>query len=271
MFGSKIFGVVSVVSDSATLLFISAVIGYKLLRQETTWFIWMQICALWLAYACFLARDSLILADETAYVDQISFINTASSFFYLAQHWVFALSYLQIAIIFKLSFSYNDRRVKTELARRTTIIRILTIIVIIILLLPDILIVIFTIGNTIGMLWYTMFCSLISFYAITGILTVSIFRIRKYSRMLVQNGVFSNERLMYAHLSSFALISVMQTFSTPIFIHLYGINEADFTTQEERLRLTETICNFGTLFGGCGVVYTMCLMFVKHSKTLTEE
>ena len=59
-----IFEVATVVSDSATLLVISALIGYKLLRQETMWFILMQIWALWLAYACYLVRDSFILETD---------------------------------------------------------------------------------------------------------------------------------------------------------------------------------------------------------------
>ena len=122
-----------------------------------------------------------------------------------------------------------------------------------------------------GILTNISFVNLFSYYAITGILTASIFRIRKYTCMLVQNGVFSNERLMYAHLFSFAFISVLQTISAPIFIRLYDVDTTDFSTQEERLNLTETICNYATLFGCFGVSYTMCLMFVKHSRTLTER
>ena len=48
-----------------------------------------------------------------------------------------------------------------------------------------------------------------SYCCITGILGFSIYKIRKYSQMLVQNDIFANEELMVAHLSAFAFMAFL--------------------------------------------------------------
>ena len=48
-----------------------------------------------------------------------------------------------------------------------------------------------------------------SYCCVVGILSFSIYRIRKYSQMLVQNNIFANEELMVAHLSAFAFMAFL--------------------------------------------------------------
>ena len=69
------------------------------------------------------------------------------------------------------------------------------------------------------------------FILITILLTVAIYRIRKYSRMLVQNKIFANERLMCAHLMSFAVITALDYIITSIIVNLSDIPEAELNFQ----------------------------------------
>ena len=46
------------------------------------------------------------------------------NFLYWSQHWIFAVSYLRIAVIFKLAFSYESAEVQLKCKRRIILINV---------------------------------------------------------------------------------------------------------------------------------------------------
>ena len=117
--------------DITCLVLITGGSLYKLARQKTTPFIWMQIGLLWLAYVCFTIRDVTFMTDlgtkiiadgQAPYFVQAAVYLGAG--FYFLQHWIFALSYFRIAVVFKLCFSFKCEKARRELARRLRLIRI---------------------------------------------------------------------------------------------------------------------------------------------------
>ena len=136
------FNIVAVTCDAANLLAISGFVVYKLLRQKTTTSIWLQICALWLAYACMLVRDSLVVAGAVENADLLNKANTLANFFYLGQHWVFAFDYLKVALIFKLAFSFKDEQVTVALSRRVKSVNLVSAVILLAMLILNLLLLI---------------------------------------------------------------------------------------------------------------------------------
>ena len=108
-------------------------------------------------------------------------------------------------------------------------------------------------------------------YLIITVLGFSIYRIRKYSKLLVKNKIFVNECLMITHLISFA--GYAMTYSG--YIALFYITDSDSNDQSElnkhRYEYGDSIIicfEFLTLFG---VYTTMYIMFIKHSKPLSND
>ena len=98
---------------------------------------------------------------------------------------------------------------------------------------------------------------------IVVVLAYSIYRIRKFSKMLVQNNVFANEFLMMAHLGFFIFLALV--FLTT------GIESLILTQGEEGMYLSFLILEYVEMIGCMGVIVTMMIMFIKHSKTLTKK
>ena len=106
----------------ATLTMVISVILYKILIQGTKWsfHIWVQFAMILICFSCFLIFNSYCVSvqRDSSYVagfflDAELWTKWAQSayfiayFFYQTQHWVFAVSYLEIAVIFKLAFSFD--------------------------------------------------------------------------------------------------------------------------------------------------------------------
>ena len=117
------------------------------------------------------------------------------------QHWIFSLSYLKVAVNFKLIFSVDSDTIKQKLSKRNSLLSIVEYIglfaVIVTSIMFDFL------SNESNMMFNTTY-----YFTIVSILGFSIYRIRKYSKLLVKNKIFVNECLMITHLISFAGLAI---------------------------------------------------------------
>ena len=52
------------INDIITITIILITVVYKCIKQETTWFIWLQIGMLLGTYVCFLIRDTLCMINN---------------------------------------------------------------------------------------------------------------------------------------------------------------------------------------------------------------
>ena len=102
----------------------------------------------------------------------------------MTQHWLFACSYFRIALTFKLSFSVDPEKAKKEITKRENFVKIFGLLVWAITELPW-LILPFIPARGMGFAYAIAIVDLICFFLIVVVLTFSIFRIRKYSKMLV--------------------------------------------------------------------------------------
>ena len=133
---------------------------------------------------------------------------------------MFAISYLRVALNFKLYFSSpNCEQGQEKLRQRNKCINIFGLVFIIFTSLP-VLIFPFKdllkktrVASTIIRSGTKAIYIMISYTVTTIILVFSIYRIRKYSKMLVQNKIFANECLMMSHLASFIFLGVISTIS----------------------------------------------------------
>ena len=84
---------------------------------------------LWAAYICFLIHNLNYLVSDKERTSLVDFLPNSSSktikmflslgsLLYLLQHWVFAMSYIRVAVIFKLVFSFHNVKIAAELERR---------------------------------------------------------------------------------------------------------------------------------------------------------
>ena len=115
----------------------------------------------------------------------------------------------------------------------------------------------------------------ICFWMIVVVLAYSIYRIRKFSKMLVQNNVFANEFLMMAHLGFFTFLALVFMTTAILTIILRGTVDGRENHQKDRKRegmyLSLLILEYFQMFGCISVIVTMLIMFIKHSKTLTKK
>ena len=100
------------------------------------------------------------------------------------------------------------------------------------------------------------------YYTVVIILAFSIHRIRKYSKLLVKNKIFVNECLMITHIISFAGVTASYSAYTALFF--YELSEQKF----EYINSIIGCLNHLFLFG---VFITMDIMFIKHSKPLSDS
>ena len=139
---------------------------------------------------------------------------------YITQHWIFAFSYLRVAIVFKLVFSKRGPKLEQRLAKRVNLINLIAVSAFVFICLPILL----QIGQgTFNERTYPILIT-VSYTCVASILSFSIYRIRKYSQMLVQNTVFTNEALMIAHLAAFAYLTLFIIVLNWI---TYSISDAD--------------------------------------------
>ena len=104
------------------------------------------------------------------------------------------------------------------------------------------------------------------FAIIIAILSFSINRIRKFSKMLVQNKIFANECLMITHLASFTFLGIILIITYTITMILgENYRSTEMTVSEERLAYMSVICEYLISLGCFAVIATMVVMFLKHS------
>ena len=110
------------------------------------------------------------------------------------------------------------------------------------------------------------------------ILGFSIYKIRKFSKMLVQSQIFANECLMVSHLAAFAFFTVLNTYTQTLNFRQQGkewpetLNE--MTDKQKSTLLSATIAEYLKILGCLSIVFTMLVMFFKHSqskKLVSEE
>ena len=112
-----------------------------------------------------------------------------------------------------------------------------------------------------------------SWIALTSMLTFSIWRIRRFSAMLAQNKIFANEKLMLIHLISFYFVTIYAV-SVGTMLTTGAIEvEPDIkniSDQEKRYFLATEILFYVACTAQIGVIVTMMIIFIKHSKTISE-
>ena len=180
------------------------------MRQKTKKLIWFQLFLLFGTYICNLIADAYefdLTMKEAINFDYGTKFNTCyylADFMYMTQQWIFAVSYLRIAVVFKLVFSLQSEKVVKELNRRFAQCLVLAIIVFLLTILPF-LIMIFS--EKVAELYSYFFIA--GLWSVTIVLSFGILRIRKFSKMLVQNKIFANETLMRIHLICFFFQSLL--------------------------------------------------------------
>ena len=130
------------------------------------------------------------------------------NFLYISQHSVFAISYFRIAICFKLVFHVESEKAQQALHNRLLWIYAIGLFLFLVCAVPWIVYIFIEQNSKIYDIIITVNVNLI-----VALLSFSIYRIRKYSKMLVQSNIFANECLMLSHLASFTWVALLSTIS----------------------------------------------------------
>ena len=120
-------------------------------------------------------------------------------------------------------FSVDSDAIKEKLAKRTFYLKIVEYVGLFAILLESSLSMILS---------YPVFHVMLTawMFIILFILGFSIFRIRKYSKMLVNNKIFVNECLMITHLISFAGLAIV--YSSAIALYLLTDSDSEGQTKQ---------------------------------------
>ena len=99
------------------------------------------------------------------------------------------------------------------------------------------------------------------------LLAFSIWRIRKFSKILVQSQIFANECLMVSHLAAFTYLALLNIYSQTINIIYQG--SSDYTLEEmsdrrKRILLSSVVVQYLSVGGCLAVVITMMIMFKQQ-------
>ena len=108
-------------------------------------------------------------------------------FMYLTQHWIFVISYLRVSVIFKLVFSLYDVRIQEELRRREVYVYIFGFVGYMCVGIPLILARFLDTDTSISAHRAFKVLVMIAFASIAIVQSIAIYRIRKFSKMLVAN------------------------------------------------------------------------------------
>lgn len=190
----------------------------------------------------------------------------AYDYLYISQHIIFAVSYLRVALVFKLAFSYENEYVNRSIRNRMLFIKILFAVLFLSFTLVNALIVSEYLSDNAYLIM-----NMVVFSGLTIILAFAVIRIRTYSRMLVQNKIFANEFLMVTHLSSFSIESIIVTTNSALIYASSSLTFDTMTVFELRLTLAMLIITYFRILAQLVVILTMMIMFLKHSQTLTES
>ena len=150
----------------------------------------------------------------------------------MTQHLIFAFSYLRIALIFKLAFSFNSPQAQKSLKNRMTFIYVSGVASFTFLFFPWLLMLVFQYSSSDNANYNN--CALhrafdvlflLCFSMIVILLAFSIWRIRKFSKILVQSQIFANECLMVSHLAAFTYLALLNIYSQTINIIYQGSSD----------------------------------------------
>jgi hypothetical protein len=138
---------------------------------------------------------------------------------YLTEHWIFVMLYLRVCVIFKLVFSFHNEKIRAELRRREKLVLTFGIVVFLLTDVP-LLFCIFIEGTYFNVTYKIL--RMIGYVVLVVTQCIAILRIRKFSKMLVANEVFVNERLMCMHLFFFAMQATINITISVLSLCLYG-------------------------------------------------
>lgn len=190
----------------------------------------------------------------------------AYDFLYISQHIIFAVSYLRVALVFKLAFSYENEFVSKSIQRRLVFVKIFGAVLFFSFCIINVLILTEVLSENAYLIM-----NMVVFSGLTVILAYSVIRIRRYSRMLVQNKIFANEFLMVTHLASFSIESIIVTANSALIYASSSITFSTMTMAELRLTFAMLIITYFRILAQFVVILTMMIMFLKHSQNLTES
>lgn len=100
------------------------------------------------------------------------------------------------------------------------------------------------------------------------ILCFAIWRIRKFSRMLVESQIFANECLMISHLAAFATLTINSLVLFTFAIVLNNITDEETVDNIFFISIMFVYLAFAASFA---VILTMMIMFLKHDTRLLTE
>ena len=111
----------------------------------------------------------------------------------------------------------------------------------------------------------------IGFITISVALTIAFFVIRRFSLMLVANKVFANEKLMLIHLCSYYAFTMVTLVICILIFFVGAVAYSDQTESEKRLTFAVTILRYLQGLFGLPIIFTMVLMFHRHSQPVTKR
>ena len=162
------------------------------------------------------------------------------NFLYISQHSVFAISYFRIAICFKLVFHVESEKAQQALRNRLLWIYAIGFFLFLVCAVPWIVYIFIERNTKIYIIINT-----VNFNLIVALLSFSIYRIRKYSKMLVQSNIFANECLMLSHLASFTWVALLITISNSLTLSISGVtSDKDVTLSQLRISYAITILTY---------------------------
>jgi len=126
---------------------------------------------------------------------------------YLTQHWIFVISYLRVSVIFKLVFSFHNEKIQAELRRRELFVYTFGFVGYLSVGIPLILARFMDTDTSLFAHKSFKVLSMTAFASAAIVQSIAIYRIRKFSKMLVANQVFMNERFMCIHLFAFVWLA----------------------------------------------------------------
>ena len=102
---------------------------------------------------------------------------------------------------------------------------------------------------------------IISSWVVVILLTIGMFRIRKFSQILIDNNIYCNEKLMATHLISFFAQTLLQS----IYCTLEIIQKINHLEDNYKVTYALTILELFGLLTTISVFVTMMIIFLKHN------
>ena len=112
----------------------------------------------------------------------------------------------------------------------------------------------------------------LGYVIVVAVVLFAVLRIRKYSKLLVENRIFANECLMTWQLGLLIAAVLTKVTMSLIYYRLMQVDDTSSATKhEERLYLGYLVPYYCIGFINMSVIATMLLMFLKHSTDLSGD